>query len=245
MLGFRTKLVVGVLGIVAACGAGAEEPVQIALSGLHLTADKTEPGEGWWGIYPDGEGFTLQPTTVSVEAVRNPADEDDTNLSALSIEDTQEAHPVLLVRGLPGVQSGPLKTASPKPTPTFLSPGQELRLSLKSPSRPPAMHIVATGSAELEPGKFSARISNYQLHVFQRLDTGAVAQVLITLPELGSPDGPRLWWAGDLDRDGKLDLVYDLSPVYVTTELALFLSSAAKEGELVGLVARWNAQGNC
>ncbi len=245
MTGFLDRIMVGVLSIVAACGAGAGEPVQIALSGFHVAADKTVPGEGWWGIYPDGEGFTLQPTTVTVKAVRNPADEDDTSLSALSIEDTQEANPVLLVRGLPGAQAGPLKTVSPKPTPTFLSPGQDARFTILSPGRPRWMQVIATGCAEKEPGKSYARISNYQLHLVQNIDAGVISQALISLPELGSPDGPQLLWAGDLDRDGRLDLVYDLSPIYVTTELALFLSSAAKEGELVGLVARWTAQGNC
>ena len=37
----------------------------------------------------------------------------------------------------------------------------------------------------------------------------------------------NLQWAGDLDGDGKLDLVMDLSDYYNLSELTLFLSSGA------------------
>lgn len=55
----------------------------------------------------------------------------------------------------------------------------------------------------------------------------------------------NLRWAGDLDRDGQLDLIYNLAGHYTETRLALYLSSAAKPGELVGLVARWDGSCGC
>jgi len=42
-----------------------------------------------------------------------------------------------------------------------------------------------------------------------------------------------LWWAGDLDSDGKLDLI--ISHDSWQTDVALYLSSQARPGELVGL----------
>jgi hypothetical protein len=48
---------------------------------------------------------------------------------------------------------------------------------------------------------------------------------------------PALLWAGDLDRDGKVDLLMDVSGHYSSMELRLYLSSRATPGELVREVA--------
>jgi hypothetical protein len=48
----------------------------------------------------------------------------------------------------------------------------------------------------------------------------------------------RIHWAGDLDRDGRLDLVVTFSRKYSYHPRQLFLSSAASSGELVSEVAR-------
>jgi hypothetical protein len=57
-------------------------------------------------------------------------------------------------------------------------------------------------------------------------------------------DGPpALHWAGDLDREGKSDLVIDITNHYNLSRMALFLSSLAKEGELVGLAGFFDSGG--
>ncbi|MBI5473826.1 MAG: hypothetical protein HY961_15930 [Ignavibacteriae bacterium] len=48
---------------------------------------------------------------------------------------------------------------------------------------------------------------------------------------------PTLRWAGDLDRDGRLDLLMDLTNHYNVSEPTLFLSSRAAANELVKKVA--------
>jgi hypothetical protein len=47
-------------------------------------------------------------------------------------------------------------------------------------------------------------------------------------------------WAGDLDRDGQLDMVASFSRKYSYHPNQLFLSSGAKSGELVAEVARYD-----
>ncbi len=49
--------------------------------------------------------------------------------------------------------------------------------------------------------------------------------------------GPSLIWAGDLDRDGKLDFLLDATTHYNVSEPTLFLSSPAQAGEIVRPVA--------
>ncbi len=53
-----------------------------------------------------------------------------------------------------------------------------------------------------------------------------------------------LLWAGDLDRDGRLDLIIDVSDHYnAVAQVRVLLSSAAADGELLGEVASFSAVG--
>ena len=54
---------------------------------------------------------------------------------------------------------------------------------------------------------------------------------------------PRLLWAGDLDTDGRLDLVLDESWHYNVTVTVLYLSSEAAPGSLLRRVARHETTG--
>lgn len=82
------------------------------------------------------------------------------------------------------------------------------------------------------------------------LEAQGVTQVLASFPALS--DGGKLnpldieqyvMFAGDLDHDGKLDLLANVSGHWNEWRPALFLSSAAKEGELVARVAELVATG--
>ncbi len=71
------------------------------------------------------------------------------------------------------------------------------------------------------------------------LVNGESRQVLYSLQEWGSDPTWTLVWAGDLDRDGKLDLYVSVTQHYDVTERKLFLSSPAGEGQLVKEVAEF------
>ena len=60
------------------------------------------------------------------------------------------------------------------------------------------------------------------------------------LAEHASTDGgaPKLLWAGDLDADGELDLLVDVTPKYSVELVRLYLSSAAIEGPLAQVAER-------
>ena len=48
-----------------------------------------------------------------------------------------------------------------------------------------------------------------------------------------------LEWAGDLDQDGKPDLIMTLTQKYSSLPTILFLSSKASAGDLVGRAAEY------
>lgn len=60
---------------------------------------------------------------------------------------------------------------------------------------------------------------------------------------LGSDASPHLIFAGDLDRDGKLDLIFDTTNHYNLSRPVLFLSGAAEGDELLHAVAEHSAVG--
>ena len=73
--------------------------------------------------------------------------------------------------------------------------------------------------------------------------SGESGQVLYSLQDCGNDPSWRLLWAGDLDRDGKLDLYVSVTQHYNVSERKLFLSSQADEGQLVKEVADFVTSG--
>jgi len=84
------------------------------------------------------------------------------------------------------------------------------------------------------------------------LETGGRRQVLLEFAATRSEDGslmlgddasPGLWFAGDLDRDGRLDLILDTTDHYNLSRPTLYLSTQAASGELAHRVAEHEAVG--
>lgn len=73
------------------------------------------------------------------------------------------------------------------------------------------------------------------------LASGGVSQDLATFE---SHDlAHTIHFAGDLDHDGRLDLIADLPPHYNLGRSTLWLSSAAQEGQLVAMTAELRTSG--
>jgi hypothetical protein len=70
------------------------------------------------------------------------------------------------------------------------------------------------------------------------LTEGGATQVLFERPEVVDEPHFTLHWAGDLDRDGRLDLIVTLSHKYSVFPTRLLLSSGAQASALVGVAAR-------
>jgi hypothetical protein len=129
----------------------------------------------------------------------------------------------LLVAGVPGVRVGSATTALEGEASLSV---EERRLE------------IALGDARytLQLGGSDAELCDATVTLVQ----GSVTQTLY--PPGGdtySCDAPHfsVQWAGDLDGDGRLDLVTTFSPKYSWYPRQLHLSSGAGPGELVGLVA--------
>ena len=63
------------------------------------------------------------------------------------------------------------------------------------------------------------------------------------LESVGNDAPVRILWAGDLDRDRRLDLLLDLSDHYNLAQPTLFLSADAPKGSIVIAVAKHRSTG--
>lgn len=85
-------------------------------------------------------------------------------------------------------------------------------------------------------------ISDFDIENFKIvLECDGASQILWDINNPGSNslnyDDPKfeLLWAGDIDNDYKIDLKMNMSPKYSCTRPTVYLSSLAKDGELVGV----------
>jgi hypothetical protein len=187
---------------------------------MHANEVRGKNGQTWYGLFHTKDGFKLLKTTVSIHSVPNPEQE----LYDKVVKTDLSPEPVFLIRGLSDLQEGPINTVFAGffyPTP---SKNLALQLSADLASQ---YNLYCSGidTAEL--------IKNYKLEFYHHPEK----QTLLTRDPAHIDALPNLRWAGDLDRDGKMDLLVDLTDHYNVSELTLFLSSRAAPNELVKPVA--------
>ena len=186
------------------------------------TKDEAGPwrGEGWIGWSHDGDA--LEPVRLKVaDLPKRYADDDD--------EVTVDAAPKVdyAVRCLPAIRPGRLAVGR-----RHFDNHPVLNDNL-SPDR--RRLGIALGDRRYELRLESTNESLNDAKVV--LSDGRQTQVLYSVD--GYADEPHfdVHWAGDLDRDGKLDLVVNLSGKYSLHPYRLLLSSKARPGQLVGEAA--------
>lgn len=194
--------------------------VQIWSSGaMHPNEVLGKTGETWYGLFNVKTGFELLPTKITVLDSSTVA-----GLYQKYVRTDRDTDPVFLIRGLPELWRGPVKTVffgyfQPRP-----SNGIALFVSNELMSQ---YNLYVTGKESTET------ISDYELILSHQ----QTKQVLSSRNPTYTEALPTLRWAGDLDGDGKLDILVDMTDHYNASETTLFLSSRAAPNELVKKVA--------
>lgn len=171
----------------------------------------------WLGLYLDGNEASLRPVQIAWSSTERGDDYNEHRMS------TDPDGPRLLF--------GDVAELSPGPTETVLHREGSLTVG-----EPVAEVELLLGNGHYVVRRAGSDPMGCDSRVF--LSDGSVTQ------ELYAPDPNAcgeahftVHWAGDLDRDGRLDLVATFSPKYSRHPRQLFLSSAAEPGELVAEVA--------
>lgn len=213
---------------IATLGASAEvSRIELTLAGdLREPSPMPSAGVDWFAIGKMGSQYELVSTSVELQ----PAPESCGSITRVVAPGVSE--PLFLIRGSPHFRSGVLDTVFEGRR--FLLPSENMSLQLKSGTW---FAFQAYGSAK--PGQGGPRVTGYQVVLLQ----GRQEQVIVDLPIIDMDKPPSLQWAGDLDRDNKLDAIFDLSTHYASQSFVLFLSSQAESGKLVRDVAKLHIPG--
>jgi len=191
---------------------------------------KVGKGQPWLGLFQTKAGkYELKQTKLVVTLVNDPiVDDKPEQKTGKKISIVGMGEPIVLVRGISGLKAGRVTGNDLKKEHMPAGQTHELRLGAK------VANLIVTGKKKDEDITRDYKVV---------LESGGVKQELYKRAELGSDGCPSLLWSGDLDGDGKIDLIMDMTDHYNVPKVTLLLSGKAKSGKLVEQVAFIEATG--
>lgn len=203
-------------------------------------------GEHWLALVVDGDRALLEKTRVRIRTVEDgvvdaPGEATGQEVTATDAPDADlllrgprlRAGPVEMAKVTHGhVQDGPPGSAPEGPIATIEFRGAVYRIEARCADGPVPPDAAQRCDIVLARGLASQTLQSLER---VRLDDGSVEWV-------GSAS-PALLRAGDFDRDGRLDLIFDTTDHYNASNPTLFLSSQAGPRELVRPVAEYRSTG--
>ncbi len=215
---------------------------QLLLPGqYHGNSVSAVSGEQWWAVLQTGAGQVLRPVTIDVAAIHDDMMNDkegEKTGKVVSTREEQEGKCLFMVKGLKNPKPGPIEAFFvgqiplwPQPEPHNEYPARCINIEL---GKETALEIVATGSMKDLGSDYAIDIDMGPDHA-HRLGSGI--QRVFQCQHTFDYAIPTLLWVGDVDRDGKPDLLLDLATKYVLSLPTLYLSSERQPGEHVKKVA--------
>ena len=202
-----------------------QSQVQILQVGEFFCEITAEPNKLWLGLYPMKNGYSLMSSVIRVEAFYNPTIGDDENVTGATRVLVQgQTAPLFLVAGLDILKTGMVKTLFSGRLPLPMESSLEFALDNGS-----NYSITAFGSLKSNSDTVGHKVE---------LVKGNRSQVICSFDTINAAVS-YLLWAGDIDRDGQLDLLIDTVCDYNASGPALFLSSLSEAGSLLQKVAQF------
>jgi len=231
--------------LVATLAAGVPRPKRprdllIETGKFHSDEIAARRGQVWMGLYVNGRRAVLRYAKIQVRNVFDDVTDYGTkNITGKSVSVRGPHKPVLLLGPGAGLIPGPVISVFNQNQPDFERTLEKVPVSLHVGKRSYVLKVV---SPDKQP-------SQCREHAFPRnakliLASDKSSQTLYSLGDCGNEPYWYLLWAGDLDRDGKLDLYVNVTQHYDVSERILFLSSRARRGRLVKEVAAF-VTGGC
>ena len=217
-----------------------QRPLLIETGQFHGDEIAARRGQVWLGLYVNGHEAVLRYSKIRVRTVFDDVtDHGSKRKTGKSVSVSGPHKPVFLTRAGTGLIPGSVISVFDQKK---LNPEQTLEkgpVRLKLGRRTYVLKVISPDKNP-SPCRDQAFPRNAKLV----LVTGKSSQTLYTLDDCGNDPYWYLVWAGDLDRDGKLDLYVDVTQHYDVSERRLFLSAPARRGRLVKEVAAF-VTGGC
>jgi len=187
-------------------------------------------GKQWYGLFKTDSGCVLEPVDIKTKSCPAPFSDlpGDTNGVSVSVE--HPLTPLLLVGSSQGFKSGLITTYFTGDS--FIQAG--VLINLGEDYFLTALGLV-TDAGWRHPSDIPT--FNYQILLLKYPFSRDDRQILVQHEIAAGESTPSLLWAGDLDRDGQLDLLLDISNHYAARHYVLYLSSEAVAGDLVKPIA--------
>lgn len=216
-------LAVTAVAISLDASATARATGQLLVTGSFIEEFVNAVPEGsWHALCPNDHGFAIRTAMLTIRPAQ-PIDLGDGPVPMKDVRAAGCAKPLVLMR-VGELEEGDVATVFSGNEEIGRDAGKELQLG-------PSKYALFARDSEPETREIIVRF-------------GGIEQQIAVVQGCCNDAQPTLLWAGDLDGDGKLDLLLNVTMHYAHSELALFLSSRATGGELLRDVARF-ASGSC
>ncbi len=196
------------------------------------------PGR-WSALVLDGGGASLRPVRVSVVREYDAIVDENGEQTGKRVQISPHVEATVLLRGLRSLKPGLVATAIGEQN---FRQGRRIEARLGTRSYHLSFECIPHEVAEGQSGTCELKV-----------ESGPSTQVLFTyqLPFIsdgewhtsGILDTPMILWAGDLDGDGRLDVLVNTSDNDNVGEVRLYLSSLADPARLMAEAARFTYVG--
>jgi hypothetical protein len=226
----RYRAVIIAMSCALAFAQSQRDSIALLTTGtFHSDEVKARSGERWIGLLHGPSGFVWRAVTIAAHPVNDPVVDEPGEKTGIEVSVPGRA--ILLTKGIPGLLGTKVRTVLDNPEGLILPEQDALELALNGGGY--RIRVSDRRPGDDAPEKPSRLV----------LESAGKSQVLYEWPTGLLDQHCELLWAGDLDGDGKLDLVMILSDHYNVMETTLFLSSRHSKGDLVKRIGKFVTTG--
>ena len=221
-------------------GSPVASPHGLQMPGdFHHDEPVARSGQTWLAMRRAGHGqVELEAVRLRVSAIEDPLGDAPGEKTGRRVEaaggKTTDREIVAFLRG-PGLHDGAVPSAIVE---TFKLPGlpdadilqAETRYQLRTECAPFVPTGDGSGMSHSPECRILLRQGNASTALMATSATRMRQEDGTEVTSLGDDASPHLFFAGDLDRDGKLDLIFDTTDHYNVSRPTLFLSGAVASG---------------
>lgn len=209
-----------------------DQTEQILMVGVfHGDEVSAVDGEEWDVLYSRDGSFFLEKAQIKIELVKDVIIDNKDEKTGKKVSVDIDGEPVFLLKNISNLSTGEVSASIESKI--YFFENDSIKTETEYDEYLIGMNIIDS-KADLF---ISDGTVNQTLKEFTAYLTGDSYYMF------GDEAMPSLIWAGDLDGDNKLDLLLDMTDHYNVSEVTLFLSSHASNGELVKKVAVFKTAG--
>ncbi len=216
-------MLVAFLGALTPLGH-AEASIEILETGtFHESEVEFEQAGEWFCLVKHEQGYELRMCEVAIEPAYDVIADDNTGKKVSA----EGMDPLVLVRGVL-LEAGPIKTCFSGQH-FFLHPEYRTAAVLEGCSEEAETTIQIQATGQVAGRLNSPLVTEFALHMLRNRDREQIIEIGHVKDSM-----PSLRWAGDLDRDGFVDFLMEVSDHYNCQRPALFLSGTSPRPGFVG-----------